>query len=1004
MADEGMLVNFALGEDPLKPKPIFKGGKWRDRLQAKRSLKTRKPRNSPPTDALTDSNALPTKPRPIADKENLERPHKKQTTDDNRVLHTKASSDVTSSLFTSNPTSKATPEKKLQRRENDLADAEPSNAPLPPHLHNFTSLGLSSTLSAHLYQNLKLTAPTAIQKAAISQLLREDSDAFIQAETGSGKTLAYLLPIIHRLSQLTVTATSSTSGTSDISQDGSPRSQTRVNRKSGIFSLIIAPTRELTHQISAVLTRLLSRFPNIVASNVTGGATKNHEKARIRKGVNILVATPGRLVDHLENTASLDLRKVKWVVLDEGDRLIEDGFEEDIKKIIRALNGEIQTGSKDRTGDSNAKEKGQKAAEEKRIEVKALPAKRTTVLCSATMKPSVQRLGEASLKDAVHIRADKSTSDPSTDSSTDIAHPNASDPHTKTTVDIEASNKTIDTLINKNASNPSLPFHTPAQLQQSYILVPPKQRLVTLAALLRDMFARRQRRGEESSEDKSKGKARPMKAIVFLSCADSVDFHFAAFTRRETDDRDVDVDVDGGVEGDEKELLEESDQLEEDGLASAENLSRRVEKTQKAPLTNMSSDAKKSGKSHQQSSHNAARNATSSSTTTMKTTITTAPCSPSLFLPPETKTTTKTQIQIQNQSEKESEKWEGIQIFKLHGSLPSPLRTSTLRAFATHSISHSSRSASSSSTTSSGKGTEGKGGKRRGGSILLATDIASRGLDVPDVDLVIEYDPAFSADEHVHRVGRTARAGRSGEAVTFLMPGREEGYVDVLERGAAAAVSQEGAGGKEGDKDEGEEEGKKESRVKGEVGEDVLRRGFGSDPSNGNTNTKSKRREMKGSVTWDSAATTYQLSLERWVLTSPSAAELARKAYISHVRAYATHCVAERAIFDVKALHLGHLAKAFALRERPGHWFGRTSATVSGKKEQRGRGGGGKLQSGGKDRTDGLPPPPPSAAAEPSSSSLDDPLGQDPVARKKMRLKMKEQMARGAAASEFNIG
>src|SRR5262249_22059193 len=95
---------------------------------------------------------------------------------------------------------------------------------------------------------------------------------------------------------------------------------------------------------------------------------------------------------------------------------------------------------------------------------------------------------------------------------------------------------------------------------------------------------------------------------------------------------------------------------------------------------------------------------------------------------------------------------ETITAFRLHGSLPQKIRTGTIQAFA----------------------------NSKTPSFLLCTDVASRGLDLPNVDLVVEYDPPFSADEHLHRIGRTARAGRDGRAIIFLLPGCEEGYVGIL--------------------------------------------------------------------------------------------------------------------------------------------------------------------------------------------------------------------------------
>jgi len=795
MADDGMLMNLSIGADTLHTKSIFKGGRWRDRLQAKKSSQRRREKHQS-NGALTGSNALPTKVRESspATVEGSSRPVKRPKLDGAphpySKPHTTASKpkEVVSSLFTYNSTSKPTAPAPTQADE--APAPEPSNAPLPASASPFTSLGLSPFLSTHLTQSLNLTAPTAIQKAAITQLLKEDSDAFMQAETGSGKTLAYLLPIVQRIIALSTDAA-------------------KINRTSGLFALILAPTRELTHQISAVLTRLLRPLPHLVAGTVTGGSTKNHEKSRLRKGLNILVATPGRLADHLEHTEVLDVGNVRWLVLDEGDRLMELGFEEEIKAIVQKLD--------DRKGER----KGERVL---RKRVDGLPEKRTTVLCSATMKMGVQKLGEISLRDAVHIKpAPESSSLP------------------------DAPGK-----LASNGKEKEKVFLAPAQLKQSYITTPPKQRLVTLAALLKQTFVR---------------KGSVMKAIVFLSCADSVDFHFEVFARK-------------------------NEQPPKEATSSEQNI-----------------------KSSQRS----------------KTALEIQPPTEDVPKPPNPAKTGKVDLPtVAPASSLASIANPGLTLYKLHGSLEQKLRTATLQSF----------------TKSSDPG------------ILLCTDVASRGLDLPNIDLVIEYDPPFSADDHLHRVGRTARAGKEGRACCFLMPGEEEGYVSVLKECAG------------------------EGQVKREAAEDILRKGFVGSKS-----------ALDGSGKWDDKATDWQLEVERWVIDDIRAGEMARKAFVSHVRAYATHVAKERAMFDVKALHLGHLAKAFALRERPGN-MGRGNTAGKEKQSRRGQGEKQKFINGG-DVSVGV------GERRPGKADFDFPPSDGQDAARKMRAKMKEHMA---AASEFNIG
>lgn len=848
MADDGLLVNFAIGDAGiLESQAIFRGGRWKDRLTAKKIAEHRrkKPRIEP--SSTTGSKAVLSTAKAIAATKdssvpNNSRPLKRQK------LNTDTSNtrprEIVSSLFSSNPTSEPAQKNKEHSLDEIAASTVPSNAPLLDSIHTFTSLGLSPLLATHLLAKLSLRAPTAIQKSAISQLLAEDSDAFLQAETGSGKTLAYLLPIIQRIIQLSPPLSTSTPQ----NDASSLQVQKQVCRASGLFAIILAPTRELCKQISTVLESLLRCAHWIVAGTVIGGEKKKSEKARLRKGVNILVATPGRLADHLENTKALDVSNVRWLVLDEGDRLMELGFEEEIKAIVQKLEAQ--------------REKADKLPKTQEKFMPSLPTRRTTVMCSATMKMNVQRLGEISLREAVHIIAEQSE-------------------------DNQTGEEKKDNLETNDGKESE--FLAPAQLRQSFIVVPAKQRLVTLAALLRHTFAR---------------KGSVMKAIVFLSCADSVDFHFEVFARES--------------------------QAFESPTPPLPNRSpsKKVSKPNDSSLNEKNSDSG-SDSDFKNKTENSISNPNTSTTTTQP-------------LPTVSPTPTLTTPQNPN-----------LTIHKLHGSLAQPLRTATLAAF--------SRSPHP--------------------CILFCTDVASRGLDLPNIDLVIEYDPPFSSDDHLHRVGRTARAGREGRAVILLMPGKEEGYIEVLEKGYR--------------------DGMGKGLVKRSEGGEVLKKGFVRGGGEGGAvvkvssavgvGAKGKGGNSDGS-TWEERATEWQLEVERWVIEDSSAGEMAKRAFVSHVRAYATHVAKERAIFDVKELHLGHLAKAFALRDRPGNMGRGVAAGVTKRSSQGGGPSKKRILNHGRDGESG------------DARSRNDTDSHAPVVQdvgKKMIAKMKEHMA---AAGEFNIG
>lgn len=772
-----MTVNFDLSTDayilPAKPLSAFRG-RWTDRLKAKRTQTLRQKQNATlraengnpgneDSNVATTAQAQDTTVKPYS----RANPPPSATQSLKRKRHSEnigggtkppQGSDGTfvSSLWTSNPEPAAI----TVETQTVEADAQaPSNAPLADGSSSFTTLGLSPVLANHLITKLCLKAPTAIQRSAVPELLSSDSDAFIQAETGSGKTLTYLLPIIDRIMRISASS-----------------------RRAGLFAIILAPTRELSRQIYTVLQTLIhcKNGPHwIVPGQVTGGEKKKSEKARLRKGMNILVATPGRLLDHLEHTQCLDVSKLRWLILDEGDRLMELGFEEDIGKILDILDSKAKLDQHMPAGDP-------------------MPKRRVTMLCSATMKTNVQKLGEISLKEANYIKAERNNDD---------------------------------TLPHSEAGNEV--FQAPAQLRQSYIITPAKLRLVGLNAVLHRAFIRQT--------------AYP-KVIVFFSCTDSVDFHYEVFTRKK-----------------------EQPQTAED---------KKSRKNPPGKAANKSNNDGDDGKKK-------------------------APISPAAATGHLLNSTPL--------------------IHKLHGSLAQPVRTLTLSSFANCKTS----------------------------AILFCTDVAARGLDLPNVDLIIQFDPPFSPDDHLHRIGRTARAGREGRAIIFLLPGPEEGYVDlVLKKGT-----------REG------------QLVRSELDE-VIRKGFGSD--------NERKRE------WEDNATEWHLQVERWLMDDPKVGQLAAKAWGSHIRAYTTHVGSEKAIFNHRSLHYGHLAKSFGLRDKP-------TAIKVPRNEATGWNGDGHnavRKTVGKAGT--------SKKQRLGVADIGDVAGEEGI--KEMRMAAKAMGRKGKMSSEFNIG
>lgn len=176
---------------------------------------------------------------------------------------------------------------------------------------SFQSLGLSEA-GVHQLETLGFTEPTAIQVQAIPQLLA-GRDVVGQSQTGTGKTAAFSLPMLERL---------------DL--------ETR-----GVQALILTPTRELASQVAdAIGTFSSNRRLNILT--VCGGQSMERQIRELRRGAQVVVGTPGRVIDLLDR-GDLKLDQVRWVVLDEADEMLSMGFIDDVKKILKQAPVERQT-------------------------------------------------------------------------------------------------------------------------------------------------------------------------------------------------------------------------------------------------------------------------------------------------------------------------------------------------------------------------------------------------------------------------------------------------------------------------------------------------------------------------------------------------------------------------------------------------------------------------------------------------------------------------------------
>lgn len=181
----------------------------------------------------------------------------------------------------------------------------------------FSSLPLTDETQEAL-KGMGYEKMTKIQAKSIPALM-SGKDLIGAAKTGSGKTLAFLIPIVELLRKA------------------------KFQTRNGTGAMILSPTRELAMQIYGVCKELLSDSGRMTYGLIMGGANRKTESERLRKGVNIIIATPGRLLDHLKNTPGFVTRNLLVFCMDEADRILEIGFEDDLRAIVKMLPKERQT-------------------------------------------------------------------------------------------------------------------------------------------------------------------------------------------------------------------------------------------------------------------------------------------------------------------------------------------------------------------------------------------------------------------------------------------------------------------------------------------------------------------------------------------------------------------------------------------------------------------------------------------------------------------------------------
>jgi len=208
-------------------------------------------------------------------------------------------------------------------------------------LSDFLSLGISELITGKLRSH-GIAKPTPIQEQAIPFVM-SGNDIIAQAQTGTGKTFAFILPILEKIN----------------------------HEAEHVQALIVTPTRELALQITDEIQKLVADMTDVNVLAVYGGQDVDKQLKKLRRGMQIVVGTPGRLLDHIRRE-TIQLSEISYLVLDEADQMLHIGFLNEVEDIIRET-----------------------------------PSSRQTMLFSATMPPEIRKLAKKHMREPEYIQVEK---------------------------------------------------------------------------------------------------------------------------------------------------------------------------------------------------------------------------------------------------------------------------------------------------------------------------------------------------------------------------------------------------------------------------------------------------------------------------------------------------------------------------------------------------------------------------------------------------------------------